>query len=158
MLKTGSVLDRYFDITQRGSTFSREIRGGLATFFAMSYIVVLNPLILAGADSSGGELGFERVAAVTALVAGVAGEEHSERWAADIHRRTGGQPFFVREMAQLLDTASDAARFGSTRAWSDIMAEAADMNRLRSCRGERAAQRPMARISGAASRPHSVRS
>ncbi|WP_105032456.1 NCS2 family permease [Arthrobacter ruber] len=71
MLKTGSVLDRYFDITQRGSTFSREIRGGLATFFAMSYIVVLNPLILAGADSSGGELGFERVAAVTALVAGV---------------------------------------------------------------------------------------
>ncbi len=71
MLKTGSVLDRYFDITERGSTFSREIRGGLATFFAMSYIVVLNPLILAGADSSGAELGFERVAAVTALVAGI---------------------------------------------------------------------------------------
>ena len=71
MLKQGSVLDRYFSITQRGSSFSREIRGGLATFFAMSYIVVLNPLILAGADSSGGELGFERVAAVTALVAGV---------------------------------------------------------------------------------------
>jgi AGZA family xanthine/uracil permease-like MFS transporter len=71
MLKTGSVLDRYFDITQRGSTFSREIRGGLATFFAMSYIVVLNPLILAGADSSGAELGFERVAAVTALAAGI---------------------------------------------------------------------------------------
>ncbi|MHA7179951.1 NCS2 family permease [Arthrobacter sp. MDB2-24] len=71
MLKTGSALDRYFDITQRGSTFSREIRGGLATFFAMSYIVVLNPLILAGADSSGAELGFERVAAVTALVAGI---------------------------------------------------------------------------------------
>jgi len=71
VLKTGSVLDRYFDITERGSTFSREIRGGLATFFAMSYIVVLNPLILAGADSSGAELGFERVAAVTALVAGI---------------------------------------------------------------------------------------
>jgi AGZA family xanthine/uracil permease-like MFS transporter len=71
MLTQGSVLDRYFAITQRGSSFSREIRGGLATFFAMSYIVVLNPLILAGADSSGGELGFERVAAVTALVAGI---------------------------------------------------------------------------------------
>lgn len=71
MLKTGSVLDRYFDITRWGSTFSREIRGGLATFFAMSYIVVLNPLILAGADSAGTELGFERVAAVTALVAGI---------------------------------------------------------------------------------------
>ncbi|MBG6183461.1 AGZA family xanthine/uracil permease-like MFS transporter [Arthrobacter sp. CAN_A214] len=71
MLKQGSVLDRYFEITERGSTSSREIRGGVATFFAMSYIVVLNPLILAGADSSGAELGFERVAAVTALVAGI---------------------------------------------------------------------------------------
>ena len=46
---------------------------------------------------------------VMALVAGVAGEERSERWAADIHRRTGGHPFFVQEMAHLLDTASDAA-------------------------------------------------
>ncbi|PPB48264.1 permease [Arthrobacter pityocampae] len=71
MLKTGSVLDRYFHISERGSSASREIRGGLATFFAMSYIVVLNPLILAGADSSGTELGVERVAAVTALVAGI---------------------------------------------------------------------------------------
>ncbi|HXF02311.1 MAG TPA: NCS2 family permease [Arthrobacter sp.] len=66
-----SVIDRYFEITKRGSNYSREIRGGLATFFAMSYIVVLNPLILGGADSSGAMLGAERVAAVTALVAGV---------------------------------------------------------------------------------------
>jgi AGZA family xanthine/uracil permease-like MFS transporter len=65
------VLDRYFEITKRGSNYSREIRGGLATFFAMSYIVVLNPLVLGGADSTGAMLGAERVAAVTALVAGV---------------------------------------------------------------------------------------
>ncbi|THJ65847.1 NCS2 family permease [Arthrobacter echini] len=71
MLKTDSALDRYFSITERGSTFSREVRGGLATFFAMSYIVVLNPLILAGADAAGTELGRPRVAAVTALVAGI---------------------------------------------------------------------------------------
>lgn len=71
MLKKGSPLDRYFQISERGSSYSREIRGGVATFFAMSYIVVLNPLVLAGADSSGAELGFERVAAVTALVAGI---------------------------------------------------------------------------------------
>ena len=45
---------------------------------------------------------------VAALVASVAGEEHAERWAAEIHGRTGGHPFFVREMAYLLDTASDA--------------------------------------------------
>ncbi|WP_285725646.1 NCS2 family permease [Psychromicrobium xiongbiense] len=66
-----AVVDHYFKVTERGSTVFREIRGGLATFFAMSYIVVLNPLILGGADSTGAVLGNERVAAVTALVAGV---------------------------------------------------------------------------------------
>ncbi|HEY8294436.1 MAG TPA: solute carrier family 23 protein, partial [Micrococcaceae bacterium] len=71
MALKGSVLDRYFLISQRGSNFPREIRGGFATFFAMSYIVVLNPLILSGADSSGHVLGVERVAAATAFVAGI---------------------------------------------------------------------------------------
>ncbi|HSU69954.1 MAG TPA: NCS2 family permease, partial [Micrococcaceae bacterium] len=54
-----------------GSNVSREVRGGFATFFAMSYIVVLNPLILSGADSSGNVLGVEKVAAATAFVAGI---------------------------------------------------------------------------------------
>ena len=71
MLKQGSALDRYFKISERGSNFSREIRGGFATFFAMSYIVVLNPLILSVPDSSGATLGFPAVAAVTAFVAGI---------------------------------------------------------------------------------------
>lgn len=66
-----SAIDKYFKITERGSTYSREIRGGFATFFAMSYIVVLNPLILGGPDSTGAVLGGNRVAAMTALVAGV---------------------------------------------------------------------------------------
>ncbi len=67
-----SGLDRYFKISERGSTIGSEIRGGFATFFAMSYIVVLNPLILGlGPDSSGNNLGPERVAAVTALIAGL---------------------------------------------------------------------------------------
>ncbi|WP_313814540.1 NCS2 family permease [Glutamicibacter sp.] len=64
-------IDRYFMISERRSTFSTELRGGIATFFAMSYIVVLNPLVLSGADASGGELGIQRVAAVTALVSGI---------------------------------------------------------------------------------------
>ncbi len=69
---SGGALDRYFNITERGSTISTEIRGGLATFFAMSYIVVLNPLILGlTPDSSGRSLGVPQVAAMTALVAGV---------------------------------------------------------------------------------------
>jgi AGZA family xanthine/uracil permease-like MFS transporter len=64
-------LDRFFEISARRSTVGRELRGGLTTFFTMAYIVVLNPIILAGADINGGTLPFASVAAVTALVAGV---------------------------------------------------------------------------------------
>lgn len=68
----GGFLDRYFKITERGSSVNREIRGGIATFIAMSYIVVLNPLVLGlGPDAAGNTLGVDRVAAMTALVAGV---------------------------------------------------------------------------------------
>ncbi|MEV5559778.1 NCS2 family permease [Nonomuraea wenchangensis] len=73
-----SALDRFFAITERGSTVSREVRGGLATFFTMAYIVVLNPLILAyGKDIEGQYIGdgtqpnVALVAAGTAFVAGV---------------------------------------------------------------------------------------
>lgn len=66
-----SGLSTYFKLTERGSTLGREIRGGFATFFAMSYIVVLNPLILQGADTNGYELGIARVAAATAFVGGL---------------------------------------------------------------------------------------
>ncbi len=70
-----SAVDRYFHISERRSTVPREIRGGLATFFTMAYIVVLNPLIIGtvpdgtGEFLAGGDLG--AIAAVTALVAGV---------------------------------------------------------------------------------------
>jgi AGZA family xanthine/uracil permease-like MFS transporter len=73
-----SGLDRYFKITERGSTIGREVRGGLVTFFTMGYIVVLNPLILGYAtDKDGNYLGggdqpnLAVIAAGTALVAGV---------------------------------------------------------------------------------------
>ncbi|BCB86478.1 hypothetical protein Psuf_037910 [Phytohabitans suffuscus] len=46
--------DRFFEISARGSTLGREIRGGFATFFTMAYIVVLNPLILFGATDGEG--------------------------------------------------------------------------------------------------------
>ncbi len=45
-------LDRYFRISERGSTFARETLGGLTTFAAMGYIVVVNPLILSAAGMS----------------------------------------------------------------------------------------------------------
>ncbi|TQN37644.1 AGZA family xanthine/uracil permease-like MFS transporter [Blastococcus colisei] len=72
-------LDRYFEISARRSTMSRELRGGLTTFFTMAYIVVLNPIILTsiagpgdvpGADVDGTVLPFGSIAAVTALLAG----------------------------------------------------------------------------------------
>ncbi|SFP20298.1 putative MFS transporter, AGZA family, xanthine/uracil permease [Geodermatophilus dictyosporus] len=63
-------LDRYFSISARRSTVGREVRGGFTTFFTMAYIVVLNPIILSGADITGATLPFAGVAAVTALVAG----------------------------------------------------------------------------------------
>ncbi len=73
-----SPLDRYFRISERGSTVGRELRGGLVTFFTMAYIVVLNPLILGyAADIDGKFLGggdepnLAAIAAGTALVAGV---------------------------------------------------------------------------------------
>ncbi|MFC5089570.1 NCS2 family permease [Corynebacterium aquatimens] len=67
-----SALDRFFHISERGSSVGTEIRAGVVTFFAMAYIVLLNPLIIGtGEDSTGHALGIPQVAAVTALVAGV---------------------------------------------------------------------------------------
>ncbi len=86
-----SAVDRYFEITARGSTGGREVRGGLVTFFTMAYILALNPLIIGTkpdaqgnlvgglpyADAAGQVIGanvdssIAKVAAATALVAGL---------------------------------------------------------------------------------------
>ena len=72
------MLDKYFKISERGSSVGQEVRGGIVTFFTMAYIVALNPLIIGLAkDGSGKFLGggdapnLPLVAAATALVAGV---------------------------------------------------------------------------------------
>lgn len=74
------LLERVFAVQARGSTVGRELRAGVVTFVTMSYIVVLNPLILgsvsadapgAKRDVLGAVLPVSQVAAVTALVAGV---------------------------------------------------------------------------------------
>jgi AGZA family xanthine/uracil permease-like MFS transporter len=65
-------LDTFFRITERGSTYAREIRGGFATFFTMAYILVLNPIILGSAEDKFGEqLDAAQLATATALVAAV---------------------------------------------------------------------------------------
>ncbi|QEU93597.1 NCS2 family permease [Streptomyces kanamyceticus] len=63
-------LDGYFKITERGSTLAREVRGGLATFFAMAYIIVLNPIILGSAkDMYGHQLDNKQLVTATVLTA-----------------------------------------------------------------------------------------
>jgi len=66
-----NALDRFFEITKRGSTIGTEIRGGIVTFVTMAYIVILNPIILSTPDIEGNVLDGGAVAAATALTAGV---------------------------------------------------------------------------------------
>lgn len=63
-------LDSFFQISGRGSTIGREIRGGIVTFFAMAYILVVNPAILGNAVPEDGSITPQGIAASTALVAG----------------------------------------------------------------------------------------
>ncbi len=80
VLPPKNAIDRYFKISERGSTIGTEIRGGLVTFFTMAYIIVLNPLIIGTVQDNGFEGNFlgggnepnlTAIAATTALVAGV---------------------------------------------------------------------------------------
>ncbi|MGM1017422.1 MAG: NCS2 family permease [Actinomycetota bacterium] len=67
-----NAIDRFFEISRRGSTIGTEVRGGLVTFVTMAYIVILNPIILSGTpDVDGTVLEFSAVGAATALTAGV---------------------------------------------------------------------------------------
>ncbi|PRQ10998.1 MFS transporter [Corynebacterium sp. 13CS0277] len=67
-----TALDRFFEVSKRGSTIGTEVRAGVVTFFAMAYIIILNPLILGTTeDRTGHVLGIPQVAAATALTAGV---------------------------------------------------------------------------------------
>ena len=61
-----NAIARYFDVAARGSTVARELRGAVATFLTMAYILFVNAGILADA-------GVPRDSAVacTALAAGV---------------------------------------------------------------------------------------
>jgi AGZA family xanthine/uracil permease-like MFS transporter len=67
-----NAVDRFFEVSRRGSTIGTEVRGGVVTFVTMAYIVILNPIILSGSeDVAGNSLSFTAVGAATALTAGV---------------------------------------------------------------------------------------
>ena len=46
-------MDKFFKITERGSTIRKEVIGGLTTFFAMAYIVFVNPAQVAAEGANG---------------------------------------------------------------------------------------------------------
>jgi AGZA family xanthine/uracil permease-like MFS transporter len=60
---------RYFQIRERGSTVERELRGALATFLTMAYILFVNPQVLRGAGMPKDVA--DSLTACTALAAGV---------------------------------------------------------------------------------------
>ena len=57
-------MDKFFGISERNSTVRAEIIGGLTTFFAMAYIVFVNPNQVAAEGASGwlAELGADSAA------------------------------------------------------------------------------------------------
>lgn len=65
-------MDRFFELSARGSTVGREVRGGVTTFMAMAYIILLNPIILGGAvDVAGAKLSIPQLTASTITAAAV---------------------------------------------------------------------------------------
>jgi adenine/guanine/hypoxanthine permease len=67
-----STVDRFFRISERGSTVRTEIIAGFATWLTMAYILFVNPSILGSLpDVNGTTLPFAQVLTVTALAAGI---------------------------------------------------------------------------------------
>ncbi len=51
-----SSLDRYFGIYEKGSSVKTEIVAGITTFLTMTYIIFVNPMILADAGMDQGAI------------------------------------------------------------------------------------------------------
>lgn len=65
-----SAVDRYFEISRHGSTVPRELRAGLTTFLAMSYIIAVNPSVLSNAIVIDGvDNVFQQLVIVTCIAA-----------------------------------------------------------------------------------------
>jgi adenine/guanine/hypoxanthine permease len=65
----GNALNRYFHLTERGSSLQTEILAGLTTFVTMAYIVVINPAIL-NAGGTGLPTGPSTVATILTAIFG----------------------------------------------------------------------------------------
>ncbi|CAJ1455248.1 unnamed protein product, partial [Effrenium voratum] len=68
-----SYLDAAFTVTERGSSVGQEIRAGLVTWVTMSYIVVVNPIILSARFEDGSSpISFHAACRATCLSAAFA--------------------------------------------------------------------------------------
>lgn len=69
------MLDKYFSISERGSSYKKEIIGGATTFLTMAYIIFVNPNIL-------GDAGMDKNALITVtILASVIGTILAGVWA-----------------------------------------------------------------------------
>lgn len=69
------MLDKYFSISERGSSYRKEIIGGATTFLTMAYIIFVNPNIL-------GDAGMDKSALITVtILASVIGTLLAGVWA-----------------------------------------------------------------------------
>ena len=69
------MIDKFFQITERGSSYRKEIIGGLTTFLTMAYIIFVNPNIL-------GDAGMDKNALITVtILASVIGTLLAGVWA-----------------------------------------------------------------------------
>jgi len=67
-----SVFERLFHLSARGTNVGTEVRAGLTTFMVMSYIIILNAVIITGgAQIAGLNVPFPAVVTSTCLVAGL---------------------------------------------------------------------------------------
>src|SRR5947209_8456959 len=65
-------IDKTFRVSERGSSLRTELFAGLTTFTTMSYVLVVNPLVLSGAGMDRGSL-ITATAVVAALFCALMG-------------------------------------------------------------------------------------
>lgn len=66
-----SWIERHFQLAARHTTIGRELQAGLITFLVSSYIIFVNPSILASGDLEGRGPGFIATLTATCLIAGL---------------------------------------------------------------------------------------
>jgi adenine/guanine/hypoxanthine permease len=71
-MRRESFLERRFGLAERGTDLATEVRAGFTTFMVMSYIIVVNAVVLtSGAKIVGQDVSFPAVVTSTCLVAGL---------------------------------------------------------------------------------------